>query len=66
MTPFYTSKTQKNSIPKLLDTKISFSHAAGYKINLQESVAFLYTNKEKTKKEYIHGNATREFPVKLS
>jgi hypothetical protein len=32
--------------------KNSFSKVAGYKINLQKSVAFLYTNKEQTEKEY--------------
>jgi hypothetical protein len=26
---------------------------AGYKINLQKSLAFLYTNNEQTEKEYI-------------
>jgi hypothetical protein len=26
---------------------------AGYKINLQKSLAFLYTNKEQTEKEYM-------------
>jgi hypothetical protein len=26
---------------------------AGYKINLQKSLAFLYTNNEKTEKEYV-------------
>jgi hypothetical protein len=38
--------------PKLLDTINSFSNVVGYKINLQKSVAFLYTNNEKIKKEY--------------
>jgi hypothetical protein len=42
----------KNSTQKLLDTKNSFSNVAGYKINLQKSVAFLYTNNERTKEEY--------------
>jgi hypothetical protein len=36
----------------LLDTKNSFNKVAGYKINLQKSVAFLYTNNEHTEKEY--------------
>jgi hypothetical protein len=30
----------------------SFSNVAGYKINLQKSVPFLYTNNEQTKKEF--------------
>jgi hypothetical protein len=37
-------KEPKNSTPKLLDTINSFSNVAGYKINFQKSVAFLYTN----------------------
>jgi hypothetical protein len=45
-------KDPKNSTPKLLDTINSFSNVAGYKINLQKSVAFLYTNNEKIEKEY--------------
>jgi hypothetical protein len=45
-------KDPKNSSPKLPDTINSFSNVAGYKINLQKSVAFLYTNNEQTEKEY--------------
>jgi hypothetical protein len=45
-------KDPKNSIPKLLDTINSFSNVAGYKINLQKSLAFLYTKTEQTEKEY--------------
>jgi hypothetical protein len=36
----------------LLDTINSFSKVAGYKINFQKSVAFLYTNNEQIEKEY--------------
>jgi hypothetical protein len=43
-------KDQKNSNQKL-DTFNSFSNVAGYKINLQKSVAFLYTNNEQIEKE---------------
>jgi hypothetical protein len=50
MTWSYISKTQKNSTQKLLDTVNSFSKVAGYKINLQMPVAFLYTNIEQTEK----------------
>jgi hypothetical protein len=39
-------KDLKNSTQKLLDTINSFSKVAGYKINLQKSLAFLYTNIE--------------------
>jgi hypothetical protein len=42
----------KNSIQNLLDTINIFSNIAGYKINLQKSVAFLYTNNEQTEREY--------------
>jgi hypothetical protein len=45
-------KDPKNSTPKLLDTINSFSNVAGYKINLQKLVAFLYTNSEQIEKEY--------------
>jgi hypothetical protein len=37
---------------KLLDTINSFSKIAGYKINLQKPVAFLYNSNEKIEKEY--------------
>ena len=36
----------KDSIPKLLEPIQQFSNVAGYKINAQKSVAFLYTNNE--------------------
>jgi hypothetical protein len=45
-------KDPKNSTQELLDTINSFSNVAGYKINLQKSVTFLYTNKEQVEKEY--------------
>jgi hypothetical protein len=37
--------------PKLLDPINSFSNVAGYEINLQKSVAFLYINNEQIEKE---------------
>jgi hypothetical protein len=43
-------KDQKISTPKLVDIINSFSNVAGYKINLQKSVAFLHT-KEIIEKE---------------
>jgi hypothetical protein len=46
-------KDPKNSTPKPLDTISSYSKMAGYKINLQKSLAFLYTNNEQTEKEYM-------------
>jgi hypothetical protein len=45
-------KDPKNSTQKLLDTINSFSKV-GYKINLQKSVAFLYTNNKQIEKEYM-------------
>jgi hypothetical protein len=40
-----------NSIQKILDTINRFSNVAGYKINLQKSVAFLNINNEQIEKE---------------
>jgi hypothetical protein len=45
-------KDPKNSTQKLPDTINSFSKVAGYKINLQKSVTFLYINNEQIEKEY--------------
>jgi hypothetical protein len=45
-------KDWKNSTQKFLYTINTFSKVAGYKINLQKSVAFLYTNNEQIEKEY--------------
>jgi hypothetical protein len=45
-------KDPKNFMQKFLDTVNGFSNVAGYKINLQKSVAFLYTNNEQIEKEY--------------
>ena len=39
-----------NSIRKLLELISEFSKVAGYKINTQKSLAFLYTNNEKSEK----------------
>ena len=41
----------KDSIKKLLKRISEFSKVAGYKINTQESLAFLYTNNEKSERE---------------
>ena len=40
----------KGSIRKLLELISEFSKVAGYKINTQKSLAFLYTNSEKKQK----------------
>ena len=41
----------KDSTRKLLELINEYSKVAGYKINTQKSLAFLYTNNEKTEKE---------------
>ena len=41
----------KDSIRKLLELINEFSKVAGYKINTQKSLAFLYTNNEKLERE---------------
>ena len=41
----------KDNIRKLLDLISEFSKVTGYKINTQKSLAFLYTNNEKSEKE---------------
>ena len=40
----------KDSARKLLELINEYSKVAGYKINTQKSLAFLYTNNEKTEK----------------
>ena len=40
----------KDSTRKLLALSNKYSKVAGYKINTQKSLAFLYTNIEKTKR----------------
>jgi hypothetical protein len=46
-------KDPKNSTQKFLDTINSYCKVAGYKINLQKSLVFLYTNNKQTEKEYM-------------
>ena len=41
----------KDCIRKLLELISEFSKVAGYKINTQKSLAFLYTNNEKSERE---------------
>ena len=41
----------KDSTRKLLELTNEYSKVAGYKINTQKSLAFLYTNNEKTERE---------------
>ena len=41
----------KDTIRKLLELISEFSKVTGYKINTQKSLAFLYTNNEKSERE---------------
>ena len=41
----------KDTTRKLLELINEYSKVAGYKINTQKSLAFLYTNNEKTERE---------------
>ena len=41
----------KDTTRKLLEVINKYSKVAGYKINIQKSLAFLYTNNEKTERE---------------
>ena len=47
----YIKQTPKEPTPKLLDLISEFSKVAGYKMNIQKSVAFLYTNDELAERE---------------
>ena len=44
------TENPKDSIRKLLELINEFSKVAGYKINTQKSLAFLYTNNEKSER----------------
>jgi hypothetical protein len=46
-------KDPKNCTQKLLNTINSYRKVARYKINVEKSLAFLYTNNEQTDKEYM-------------
>jgi hypothetical protein len=46
-------KDSKNSTQKLLNSINSFNNVAGYKINLQKLLVFLYTNNEQIEKDYM-------------
>ena len=46
----------KDSIRKLLEIISEFSKVTGYKINTQKSLAFLYTNNEKSEREIKESN----------
>ena len=44
-------ENHKDTTRKLLELINEYSKVAGYKINTQKSLAFLYTNNEKTERE---------------
>jgi len=44
------TENPKDNIRKLLEIISEFSKVAGYKINTQKSLAFLYTKNEKSEK----------------
>ena len=63
----------KDSTQKLLELINKFSKVAGYKINIQKSVAFLYTSNETLEKEYkntipfkIAPNKIKNIGIKLT
>ena len=49
--PILYTENPKDSIRKLLELISELSKVAGYKINTQKSLAFLYTNNEKSERE---------------
>ena len=54
------TENPKDTIRKLLELINDYSKVAGYKINTQKSLAFLYTNNEKTEREI---NETISFTI---
>ena len=55
----------KDSTQKLLELINEFSKEAGYKINIQKSVAFLYTNNNITEKGYKNTMHFKTVPPKI-
>ena len=55
----------KDSTQRLLELINKFSKVAGYKINIQKSVAFLYTNNEIFEKEYKNKIPFKIAPQKI-
>ena len=51
MTWIWFIENSKDTIRKLLELVSKFSKVTGYKINTQKSLAFLYTNNEKSERE---------------
>ena len=55
----------KDSTQKLFELTNKFSKVAGYKINVEKSVAFLYTNNEILEKEYKNKIPLKITPQKI-
>ena len=55
----------KDSTPKLLELINKFSKVAEYKIHIQRSVTFLYTNNEIVEKEYRNTIPFKIAPPKI-
>ena len=55
----------KDSTQKQLELINEFSKVAGNKINIQKSVAFLYTNNELLEKEYKNTKPFKIAPEKI-
>ena len=59
------AENPKDSTQKLLKLINKFSKAAGYKINIQKLVAFLYTGNEILEKEYKNTIPLQIAPQKI-
>ena len=59
------TENPKDSTQKLLELINKFSKVAGYKINIQKSVTFLYTNNEILEKEYKNTIPFKIAPQKI-
>ena len=53
-------ENSKDSIRKLLELINEYNKVAGYKINTQNSLAFLYTNNEKIERKQFHSPLQRK------
>ena len=62
---WYYIENPKDSTQKLLELTNKFSKVAEYKINIQKSTAFLYTNKEILEKEYKNKISFKIVPQKI-
>ena len=58
------TENPKDSTPKQLELINKFIKVAGYKINIQKSVTFLYTNNEILEKEYKNAIPFKLHPKK--